>query len=134
MATHTVEVRVHFNCQHCGKDVSVRFLHEQTASASCGACGHVHNVSKPMIGEEVMLDWHGEAVLQKIRAEKIQEDIVSLMLLVVQVIELLTWRDQGNGQAEAIRTMREWLINNGVPRQIAELIISPSDNTPNIPR
>lgn len=69
-----------------------------------------------------MIDWENEALIQKIRAEKSQSDSSSLLSLVIKVIELLTWRDKGNGQVEAIREMRKWLIDHEEVPPLAELI------------
>ncbi|MFD1906072.1 hypothetical protein ACFSQ7_21585 [Paenibacillus rhizoplanae] len=46
------------------------------------------------------------------RAEKTQDSNSSLLSLVINVIELLTWRDKGDGQVEAIKEMRKWLIEH----------------------
>lgn len=47
---------------------------------------------------------------------------MELMLLVIKVVELLTWRDEGNGHIRAIETLREWLLLNGVPKALIELL------------
>ncbi|MNO04113.1 hypothetical protein D3C81_2250260 [compost metagenome] len=44
------------------------------------------------------------------------------MSLVIRVIELLTWRDKGNGQVEAIKEMRKWLVEHEEIPPLAELI------------
>ncbi|MNF10064.1 hypothetical protein D3C80_2108920 [compost metagenome] len=44
------------------------------------------------------------------------------MNLVIRVIELLTWRDRGNGQVEAIKEMRKWLVEHEEIPSLAELI------------
>ena len=41
---------------------------------------------------------------------------MELMLLVIKVVESLTWRDEGNGHIRAIETLREWLALNGCPK------------------
>ncbi|WP_379126490.1 hypothetical protein [Paenibacillus sp. sgz500958] len=51
-------------------------------------------------------------MFQKIRADRTQSDNSSLMSLIIKVIELLTWRDKGDGQVMAIQAMREWLVKN----------------------
>ncbi|MEK5031681.1 hypothetical protein MKY96_09565 [Paenibacillus sp. FSL R7-0302] len=56
------------------------------------------------------------------RAEKTQDSNSSLLSLVINVIELLTWRDKGNGQVEAIKEMRKWLIEHEEGPPVAELI------------
>ena len=79
---------------------------------------------RPTIAEEILIDWKNEALFQKIRADKSQNSKSSLLALVIKVIELLTWRDKGNGQVEAIKEMRGWLIENEETPPLAELIQS----------
>ncbi|WP_218918843.1 hypothetical protein [Paenibacillus borealis] len=56
------------------------------------------------------------------RAEKTESSNSSLLSLVINVIELLTWKDKGNGQVEAIKEMRQWLIDHEEAPPLAELI------------
>ncbi|MEI2399352.1 MULTISPECIES: hypothetical protein [unclassified Paenibacillus] len=56
------------------------------------------------------------------RAEKTESSNSSLLSLVINVIELLTWKDKGNGQVEAIKEMRQWLIEHEETPPLAELI------------
>ena len=79
---------------------------------------------RPTIAEEILIDWKNEALFQKIRADKSQNSNSSLLALVIKVIELLTWRDKGNGQVEAIKEMRGWLIENEETPPLTELIQS----------
>ncbi|MDO7905360.1 hypothetical protein Q5741_02905 [Paenibacillus sp. JX-17] len=133
MIDNRMDIKVMFTCTQCGQEVSVPFNEEDVAVRTCPACKHTYSIMKPVIGEEILLDWHQEALIQKLRADKTEEDKVSLMRLVVKVIELLTWRDKGNGQTEAIEAMREWLIFNGIPKPLTELIVS-NENRQQLPK
>ncbi len=88
----------------------------------CSHCGKSFTVMRPNIAEEILIDWESEALFQKIRAEQNQRNNSSLLSLVIRVIELLTWRDKGNGQVEAIKEMRSWLIEHEETPPLAELI------------
>jgi hypothetical protein len=45
--------------------------------------------------------------------------------LIIKVIELLTWRDSGDGQTRAIEMVREWLASSGKPQTLLELFHHP---------
>ncbi|WNS44771.1 hypothetical protein [Paenibacillus sp. MMS20-IR301] len=77
---------------------------------------------RPNIAEEILIDWENEALFHKMRAEQTESSNSSLLSLVINVIELLTWRDKGNGQVEAIKAMRQWLIDHEEAPPLAELI------------
>lgn len=77
---------------------------------------------RPAIAEEILIDWEHEALFHKMRAEKTESSNSSLLSLVISVIELLTWKDKGNGQVEAIKEMRQWLIEHEETPPLAELI------------
>jgi transcription elongation factor Elf1 len=116
------EIHVSFECHHCGKKIEAAFIREPVAVISCSECHNTFTIMRPTVAEEILIDWENEAMFQKIRADKTQSSNSSLMKLIIQVIELLTWRDKGDGQVEAIRAMREWLIDNEGPPSLAELI------------
>ncbi|AKG35240.1 hypothetical protein [Paenibacillus durus] len=121
------DVHVKFVCQHCGQEIGVVFNTEPVTTISCGSCRQTFTVMRPAIAEEILMDWENEALFQKIRADKSQSSNTSLMMLIIKVIELLTWRDDGAGQVEAIKIMRQWLIENEGTPILAELMHS-SDN------
>ncbi|GAB6928533.1 hypothetical protein JCM10914A_25160 [Paenibacillus sp. JCM 10914] len=118
----TADIQVHFNCHQCETDIRVTFRTQQFTTLQCPRCQYSHSLMKPTIGQEILLDWEKEAAFQKIRADQTEHDKMELMLLVIKVVELLTWRDEGNGQVRAIETLRQWLLLNGVPKALVELL------------
>lgn len=125
MEDQPIEIQVSFVCQHCQQKMKVDFLEAEPISiVCCTKCNKSFTVMRPAIAEEILIDWENEALFQKIRAEKTQSSNSSLLSLVIKVIELLTWRDRGNGQVEAIKEMRNWLIENEEGPPVAELIQS----------
>ncbi|MDT3424498.1 transcription elongation factor Elf1 [Paenibacillus forsythiae] len=127
MKQQPYDIHVKFVCQHCGQEIGVVFNTEPVTIINCGSCHQTFTVMRPAIAEEILLDWENEALFQKIRADKSQSSNASLMMLIINVIELLTWRDKGDGQVEAIKAMRRWLIENEGTPVLAELMQS-SDN------
>ncbi|AIQ75102.1 hypothetical protein BSK66_02915 [Paenibacillus odorifer] len=117
-------MQVSFTCQYCQQKIEVKFKAEPISVVCCDNCNKTFTVMRPTIAEEILIDWENEALFQKIRAEKSQNSNSSLLALVIRVIELLTWRDKGNGQVEAIKEMRGWLIDNEEAPPLAELIQS----------
>ncbi|KGE17609.1 hypothetical protein PWYN_23800 [Paenibacillus wynnii] len=115
-------MQVSFACQHCERKIEVVFSGEPVSVVCCPDCRKTFTVMRPTIAEEILIDWENEALFQKIRADQTQTNNSSLTALVIQVVELLTWRDKGDGQVEAIRAMREWLLENESVSSIAELI------------
>ncbi|WP_416297721.1 hypothetical protein ACM7Q1_11070 [Paenibacillus illinoisensis] len=83
---------------------------------------------KPTIGEEILLDWEQEALYHKMRADRSEMDYDSMSALIIKVIELLTWRDRGDGQTKAIETVREWLSSSGKPQTLIELLHQPEQS------
>ncbi|WP_151735148.1 hypothetical protein [Paenibacillus tengchongensis] len=122
MHNPTFHIHITFDCQHCEHNLSVDLGGEPMSVVRCEHCGKTFTVMRPAIAEEILIDWESEALFQKIRAEKNQRSNSSLLSLVIRVIELLTWRDKGNGQVEAIKEMRNWLIENEEVPPLAELI------------
>lgn len=122
MNNEPFEIEVSFACQHCEQKIQVVFGGEPVAVVCCTECHKTFTVMRPTVAEEILIDWENEAMFQKIRADKTQTSNSNLMALVIQVVELLTWRDKGDGQVEAIRAMREWLIENESVSPIAEFI------------
>ncbi|WP_205622785.1 hypothetical protein [Paenibacillus wynnii] len=116
------KIQVSFACQHCERKIEVVFSGEPVSVVCCPDCRKTFTVMRPTIAEEILIDWENEALFQKIRADQTQTNNSSLTALVIQVVELLTWRDKGDGQVEAIRAMREWLLENESVSSIAELI------------
>lgn len=115
-------IQVKFPCHQCQENIEVIFEEEQLRSIRCPSCDYGYTLMKPTIGEEILLDWEKEAVYQKVRAEKTEQDNTELMALIIKVVELLTWRDEGHGHIRAIETLRQWLLLNGVPKAIIELL------------
>lgn len=124
MKDQPIEIQVSFVCQHCQQKMKVDFKEEPISVVCCMKCNKTFTVMRPAIAEEILIDWENEALFQKIRAEKTLSSNSSLMSLVIRVIDLLTWRDKGNGQVEAIKEMRNWLIENGEGPPVAELMQS----------
>ncbi|MBO2945905.1 hypothetical protein JJQ72_18145 [Paenibacillus sp. F411] len=116
------EIQVRFPCRQCQDSIQVSFTQEQLAHVQCTQCGYDYTLMKPAIGEEILLDWEQEAAYQRLRAEKTEQDKLALMSLVIKVIELLTWRDEGSGHIRALETLRQWLLLNGVPKPLIELL------------
>ncbi|WP_246246297.1 hypothetical protein [Paenibacillus lemnae] len=115
-------IQVRFPCRQCSETVEISFNHEQLAHVQCPGCFYEYTLMKPTIGDEILLDWEKEAAYQKLRAEKTEKAQVELMSLVIKVVELLTWRDEGSGHIRAIETLRQWLLLNGVPKTLIELL------------
>lgn len=115
-------IHVNFLCRECQENIKVTFEDEQLNSVRCPNCDYGYTVMKPTIGEEILLDWEKEAIYQKVRAEKTEQDNMELMDLIIKVVELLTWKDEGTGHIRAIETLRQWLLLNGVPKTIIELL------------
>lgn len=124
MKNQPMEMQVSFACQYCQQQIEVKFNAEPISVVCCTNCNKTFTVMRPTIAEEILIDWENEALFQKIRAEKSQNSNSSLLALIIKVIELLTWRDKGNGQVEAIKEMRGWLIENEEAPPLAELIQS----------
>ncbi len=124
MEDQPIEIQVSFTCQYCQQKIKVDFNAEPISVVCCTKCNKTFTVMRPAIAEEILIDWENEALFQKIRAEKTLSSNSSLLSLVIKVIELLTWRDKGNGQVEAIKEMRKWLIENEEGPPVAELIQS----------
>lgn len=122
MKNQPLKIQVHFACQHCGHQLEAELGAESMSLVSCNQCGKTFTVMRPAIAEEILIDWEHEALFQKIRAEQTQSSNNSLLALIIRVIELLTWRDRGNGQVEAIKEMRSWLIENERVSPLNELI------------
>lgn len=124
MKDQPIEIQVSFVCENCQQKIEVEFIAEPITVVCCTNCHKTFTVMRPAIAEEILIDWENEALFQKIRADKTMSSNNSLLSLVIKVIELLTWRDKGNGQVEAIKEMREWLIENEEAPPLAELIQS----------
>ncbi|QQZ60356.1 hypothetical protein JI735_28220 [Paenibacillus sonchi] len=122
MKNQPFDIQVSFTCQYCDNKIAVELDGEPVSVVCCSKCNKTFTVMRPAIAEEILIDWENEALFQKIRAEKTQSSNSSLLSLVIRVIELLTWRDKGNGQVEAIREMRQWLIEHEEVPPLAELI------------
>ncbi|UQZ32134.1 hypothetical protein C2I18_00340 [Paenibacillus sp. PK3_47] len=122
MSNQPVDIQVSFACQHCEHKIAVDLGGEPLSVVCCSNCNKTFTVMRPAIAEEILIDWENEALFQKIRAEKSLSSNSSLLSLVIRVIELLTWRDKGNGQVEAIKEMRKWLIEHEEGPPLAELI------------
>ncbi|NUU61442.1 hypothetical protein [Paenibacillus agri] len=122
MKNQPLEIQVNFACQHCGQKLEAKLGAEPMSIVCCSQCSKTFTVMRPAISEEILIDWENEALFQKIRAEKTQSSNSSLLALIIRVIELLTWRDKGNGQVEAIKEMRGWLIENESVPPLEELI------------
>ncbi|MHA6529276.1 hypothetical protein [Paenibacillus sp. BAC0078] len=122
MINQPFDIQVSFTCQYCGNKVSVELGAEPVSVVCCSKCSKTFTVMQPAIADEILIDWKNEALFQKIRAEKTQSSNDSLLSLLIRVIELLTWRDKGNGQVEAIKEMRNWLIEHDEVPPLAELI------------
>ncbi|WP_379151271.1 hypothetical protein [Paenibacillus sp. sgz5001063] len=122
MSDQPLDIQVTFTCQYCKTKIVVELGGEPVSVICCSECNKTFTVMRPAIAEEILIDWENEALFQKIRAEKTQSSNSSLLSLVIRVIELLTWRDKGNGQVEAIKEMRHWLIEHEEVPPLAELI------------
>ena len=122
MSNQPVDIQVSFACQNCQQKIEANLGAEPLAIICCSKCNKSFTVMRPAIAEEILIDWENEALIQRIRAEKSLSSHSSLMSLVIRVIELLTWRDKGNGQVEAIKEMRKWLVEHEEIPPLAELI------------
>ncbi|PZT54332.1 hypothetical protein [Paenibacillus silvae] len=126
MREHIQNIQVGFKCPDCGQEVSTHFMQEQVSSVRCGGCNRAYTLMKPTIGDEILLDWEQEALYHKLRAERSERDNHNMSALIIKVIELLTWRDQGDGQNRAIQTVKEWLAASGKPQTLLELFHQPT--------
>ncbi|MBU5355743.1 hypothetical protein ACN9MH_09090 [Paenibacillus silvae] len=126
MREHIQNIQVGFKCPDCGHDVSTHFLQEQVSTVRCEGCNRAYTLLKPTIGDEILLDWEQEALYHKLRAERSEKDNHNMSALIIKVIELLTWRDQGDGQTRAIQTVKEWLAASGKPQTLLELFHQPT--------
>ncbi|MCK6074401.1 hypothetical protein [Paenibacillus silvae] len=126
MREHIQNIQVGFKCPDCGQEVSTHFMQEQVSSVRCGGCNRAYTLMKPTIGDEILLDWEQEALYHKLRAERSEKDNHNMSALIIKVIELLTWRDQGDGQTRAIQTVKEWLAASGKPQTLLELFHQPT--------
>lgn len=122
MNKQPLNIQVSFTCQYCEQSIIADLSGEPLSVVCCSQCNKTFTVMRPAIAEEILIDWENEALFHKIRADKTQSSNNSLLSLVVKVIELLTWRDKGDGQVEAIKEMRKWLIDNDEVPPLAELI------------
>lgn len=129
MKNQPLNIQVNFACQHCGHPLEAELGAESMSVVCCSQCGKTFTVMRPAIAEEILIDWEHEALFQKIRAEQTQSSNNSLLALIIRVIELLTWRDKGNGQVEAIKEMRSWLIENERVSPLNELIQTERNDT-----
>ncbi|WP_440118221.1 hypothetical protein [Paenibacillus sp. QZ-Y1] len=118
-------IQVSFQCADCEQDIQVSFAQEQISGVRCSLCDKAYTLLKPTIGDEILLDWEREALYQKIRADRSEHDNHNMSALIIKVIELLTWRDSGDGQTRAIETVREWLVSSGQPQTLLELLHQP---------
>ncbi|WP_145146752.1 hypothetical protein [Paenibacillus xylanexedens] len=121
MSENIQNIQVGFKCPDCQKDVRVEFIDEQVSTVRCKGCDRAYTLLKPTIGDEILLDWEQEALYHKLRAERSELDNHNMSALIIKVIELLTWRDRGDGQTRAIQTVREWLASSGKPQTLLEL-------------
>ncbi|MEK3670780.1 MULTISPECIES: hypothetical protein [Paenibacillus] len=122
MRNQPIDIQVSFTCQHCEHRVVAELGGEPLSVVCCSNCNKTFTVMRPAIAEEILIDWEHEALFHKMRAEKTESSNSSLLSLVINVIELLTWKDKGNGQVEAIKEMRQWLIEHEETPPLAELI------------
>lgn len=122
MRNQSMNIQVSFTCQNCEHNIVAELGAEPLSVVCCSNCNKTFTVMRPAIAEEILIDWENEALFHKMRAEKTQDSNSSLLSLVINVIELLTWRDKGNGQVEAIKEMRKWLIEHEEGPPVAELI------------
>ncbi|MFK0520786.1 hypothetical protein ACINKY_01140 [Paenibacillus illinoisensis] len=121
-------IQVSFQCADCEHDILVSFAAQQVTTVRCSGCNRAYTLMKPTIGEEILLDWEQEALYHKMRADRSEMDYDNMSALIIKVIELLTWRDRGDGQTKAIETVREWLSSSGKPQTLIELLHQPEQN------
>lgn len=112
MSNQQMNIQVSFTCQYCENKVQAELGGEPLSVVCCSNCNKTFTVMRPAIAEEILIDWEKEALFHKLRAEQTENSNSSLLSLVIKVVELLTWRDRGNGQVEAIKEMRQWLIEH----------------------
>lgn len=124
-------IQVDFRCPDCQQNIHVEFVHEQVTMVRCGGCDRAFTLMKPTIGDEILLDWEQEALYHKLRAERSEVDNHNMSALIIKVIELLTWRDRGDGQTRAIQTVKEWLTSSGKPQTLLELFHQPTQQRDN---
>ncbi|MFB8373170.1 hypothetical protein ACWIE6_05145 [Paenibacillus taichungensis] len=118
-------IQVYFQCADCDQDIQAIFAQEQVSAVRCSECGRAYTLMKPTIGDEILLDWEQEALYHKLRADRSEHDNHNMSALIIKVIELLTWRDSGDGQTRAIEMVREWLASSGKPQTLLELFHHP---------
>lgn len=129
MSDHIQNIQVGFQCPDCGQEINIYFMQEQVNTVRHGGCNRAYTLMKPTIGDEILLDWEQEALYHKPRAERTEQDNHNMSALIIKVIELLTWRDQGDGQTRAIQTVKEWLAASGKPQTLLELFHQPTSNS-----
>ncbi|MGO4529371.1 hypothetical protein AB4Z30_09850 [Paenibacillus sp. 2TAF8] len=129
MSDNIQHIQVGFKCPDCGQEVNTYFMQQQVNTVRCEGCNRAYTLMKPTIGDEILLDWEQEALYHKLRAERSEKDNHNMSALIIKVIELLTWRDQGDGQTRAIQTVKDWLATSGKPQTLLELFHQPTSNT-----
>lgn len=127
-----IHIDVQFTCPDCSNKVDVHFVEEQVLTVRCTSCQQGYTLLRPTIGQEILLDWEKEALFQKIRAEQNEQDNVEMMALLIKIIELLTWKDKGDGHVRAIEAAKSWLSHSNKSSAVQELlqIISEQDKRP----
>lgn len=129
MSDNIQNIQVGFICPDCGQKVNTCFVQQQVNTVRCEGCNRAYTLMKPTIGDEILLDWEQEALYHKLRAERSEKDNHNMSALIIKVIELLTWRDQGDGQTRAIQTVKDWLATSGKPQTLLELFHQPTQSS-----
>lgn len=129
MSDNIQNIHVGFICPDCGQEVNTYFVQQQVNTVRCEGCNRAYTLMKPTIGDEILLDWEQEALYHKLRAERSEKDNHNMSALIIKVIELLTWRDQGDGQTRAIQTVKDWLATSGKPQTLLELFHQPTQSS-----
>lgn len=117
-----LHIDVQFKCPECDQPVQVHFVGEQVTTVRCESCLQGYTLMRPTIGQEILLDWEKEALFQKMRAEKNEQDNTEMMALLIKIVELLTWKDEGHGQIQAIEAARSWLSHTDKSNVVRELL------------
>lgn len=117
-----LHIDVQFTCPACSQEVKVHFVEEQVVTVRCESCRQGYTLMRPTIGQEILLDWEKEALFQKMRAEKNEQDNTEMMALLIKIVELLTWKDEGQGQIQAIEAARSWLSHTDKSNVVRELL------------
>lgn len=117
-----LHIDVLFKCPTCAQEVKVHFVEEQVVTVRCESCRQGYTLMRPTIGQEILLDWEQEALFQKMRAEKKEQDNTEMMALLIKIVELLTWKDEGRGQIQAIEAARSWLSHTDKSNVVHELL------------